>query len=61
MTRTGTHVRDIDRLINHINQAEYLSPVSKQVLINRVNLRPTQDEIRLAMNDLEEEDGQPDE
>ncbi len=40
--------RDIDRLIEFINDADWLPPVHKHVLIARVEKPPTDEEIQQA-------------
>lgn len=45
--------RDIDRLIEYIKrEADYLPPVSKQVIINRLEPQPSQEEIDIARKTL---------
>jgi hypothetical protein len=37
--------RDIDRLIEYIRTLDYLSPTEKEVLVARVDYKPTHEEI----------------
>lgn len=41
-------MRDIDEIIEYINQMDRLSAVHKRVLINRIEMFPTEQEIELG-------------
>ncbi len=41
-------MRDIDEVIEQVNKNCRLNPVEKQVIINRLEKRPTQEELDLA-------------
>ncbi len=46
--------RDIDRLLEHINGLEWLPPIHRQVLINRIEPPPTQGELDCAAAQVSE-------
>ncbi len=41
-------MRDIDRLIDYVKDSEWFPPVHRQVLINRIEVPPTADELERA-------------
>jgi hypothetical protein len=40
--------RDVDRVIDYINGLDYIPPVHRRVMVNRLDPRPTQAEIDRA-------------
>lgn len=47
-SRRPAMARDIDRLIEYVRTLDYLPPVLQQVVVNRLDPEPTQDEIDRA-------------
>lgn len=45
-------MRDIDRIIEAVREHPYISPVHKQVLINRIEPNPTHEEIERAKQQI---------
>lgn len=52
-------MRDIDRLIELVCKQNYLPIAHRQVIINRLDPRPTDEELRLAKSQLEGNDWVP--
>lgn len=40
--------RDVDRIIEYVRSVDYIPPVLKQVLVNRIDPPPTRDELDRA-------------
>lgn len=46
-------MRDIDRLMDHVRECEYIrGPIIKQAIINRLEAPPTQEELDVARQQL---------
>lgn len=45
-------MRDIDVIINYVNGQTSLSAVERRILVNRIDQKPTQDEILQAQAEL---------